>query len=137
MLRLDALLTLHPNFRLEKWEEMAKMMAGKDMLLSEKYARSARRIVSIWEPKDAVSVRDYAAKVWSGLIRDYYLPRWDIYFKNRLQGLNHSIAEFENQWVAQMPALTQPLSVKNRVEESVALYNFAKQAVPEENNQKI
>lgn len=45
-----------------------------------KYEQNARRLVTRWGPP----VDDYAAKIWSGLIRDYYLPRWEHFIQSRL-----------------------------------------------------
>ena len=37
----------------------------------DNYERNARQIVTVWGPP----INDYSCRVWSGLVRDYYLPR--------------------------------------------------------------
>ena len=58
------------------------------------YEKNARRIVTIWGPP----VDDYSARIWSSLLRDYYLPRWKNYFeaKQYLLSLQDNIAKYES-----------------------------------------
>ncbi len=98
MLGMDTLLLSHPTHRLERWLGWARAH-GNTPALQDYYESNARRIVTIWGPP----VDDYAAKIWSGLIRDYYLQRWKLYREKGGQG----IAEWEKQWVEKLPALTQ------------------------------
>lgn len=44
-------------------------------------------------------VDDYAAKIWSGLIRDYYLPRWEHFIQSRLSEKNPDMGAWEEKWV--------------------------------------
>lgn len=44
-------------------------------------------------------VDDYAAKIWSGLIRDYYLPRWEHFIQSRLSDKNPDMGAWEEKWV--------------------------------------
>ena len=94
MLGMDALLSTHPTLRLERWIDFAH----KQAVTSEQrrqYERNAKRIVTIWGPP----VDDYSARVWSGLIRDYYLPRWKHYFASRKTGVGFDFAAWEKNWV--------------------------------------
>lgn len=56
------------------WIEAAKAKAStraeKEML-----ERNARQLITLWTPKET-DLSDYAYRQWSGLTRDYYLPRW-------------------------------------------------------------
>jgi len=36
-----------------------------------------RNQITLWGPKGQIN--DYAQKAWSGLMSDYYLPRWELY----------------------------------------------------------
>ncbi len=94
MLGMDTLLFAHPTHRLERWLNGARAQ-GDTKALKDYYERNARRIVTIWGPP----VDDYAAKIWSGLIRNYYLPRWKYYREQGQQGL----AEWERTWVEDCP----------------------------------
>lgn len=94
MLGMDALLSTHPTLRLERWIDFAhKQAVTPEQRLQ--YERNAKRIVTIWGPP----VDDYSARVWSGLIRDYYLPRWKHYFASRKTGESFDFAAWEKNWV--------------------------------------
>ena len=94
MLGMDALLSAHPTLRLERWIDFAHKQATTSEQYKQ-YERNAKRIVTIWGPP----VDDYSARVWSGLIRDYYLPRWKHYFASRKTGIRFNFAEWEKNWV--------------------------------------
>ena len=94
MLGMDALLSTHPTLRLERWIDFAHKQAVTPEQRRQ-YERNARRIVTIWGPP----VDDYSARVWSGLIRDYYLPRWKHYFASRKKGVGFDFAAWEKNWV--------------------------------------
>ena len=94
MLGMDALLSTHPTLRLERWIDFAhKQAVTPEQRLQ--YERNAKRIVTIWGPP----VDDYSARVWSGLIRDYYLPRWKHYSASRKTGESFDFAAWEKNWV--------------------------------------
>ena len=94
MLGMDALLSTHPTLCLERWIDFAhKQAVTPEQRLQ--YERNAKRIVTIWGPP----VDDYSARVWSGLIRDYYLPRWKHYFASRKTGESFDFAAWEKNWV--------------------------------------
>ncbi len=97
MLGMDRLLASHPTHRLDRWLAFARAH-GSTPELADYYESNARRLVTIWGPP----VDDYAAKVWSGLIRDYYLPRWQQYRKRGRSGL----PAWEQAWVEQQCGLS-------------------------------
>ena len=90
---LDALLAGHPLHRLEPWLTRARAH-GTTPAEADYYERSARRIITTWGP----GVEDYSARLWSGLVRDYYAPR------HRLEQSGATPARlttWENHWVEQ------------------------------------
>ncbi len=97
LLGIDRRLASHPTHRLERWLTFARNH-GSTPALRDSYERNARRLFTIWGPP----VDDYAAKVWSGLIRDYYLPRWQQYRKHG----KHVLPEWERHWVEDLPGLS-------------------------------
>ncbi len=97
MLGMDRLLASHPTHRLDRWLAFARRHASTPAL-ADYYEGNARRLVTIWGPP----VDDYAAKVWSGLIRDYYLPRWQQY---RRSG-GGSLPAWEKEWVERRRGLS-------------------------------
>lgn len=38
----------------------------------------ARNLITLWGPEG--NILDYARRTWSGLIKDYYAPRWSLFF---------------------------------------------------------
>lgn len=91
----DDLLSTHPTLRMERWIDFARRAAGGDEALADNYERDARRLVTIWGPP----VEDYSARVWSGLIRDYVVPRWQHYFDQINTGQRFDFETWEEQWV--------------------------------------
>lgn len=88
---LDRVLASHPNLKLENWIEFARKW-GKTPETADYFEQCAKRLVTIWGPP----VDDYSARIWSGLVRDYYLPRWQNYFK---YGKEFDFASWEENWV--------------------------------------
>ncbi len=94
MLGADRLLCSHPTLRLENWLAQARDW-GTTPELKDYFEKNARRIVTVWGPP----VDDYSARIWSGLLRDYYLPRWKQYFAAKHTGNASDIAGWELSWV--------------------------------------
>lgn len=88
--KADRLLASHPDYRLEKWVGYTEKAAPNDSLRRH-YAANARRLISTWGGFQ----EDYAARFWSGMIRDYYIPRLEIRFSDQPERL----ADWEEQWV--------------------------------------
>lgn len=94
MLGMDRILSQHPTLRLDRWLSFASQSARTDAQRIQ-YEMNARRIVTIWGPP----VDDYAARIWSGLIGNYYLGRWKEYYRGRESGEAVNLAEWERRWV--------------------------------------
>lgn len=93
-LEADSLLEAHPTWKLSRWLALARSH-GTSPNEQDSYEKNARRLVTRWGPP----VDDYAAKIWSGLIRDYYLPRWEYFMASRLEGKTPHLEEWEEKWV--------------------------------------
>ena len=98
---IDRLLISHPLLRLEYWLDFAKSHTG-DPVLEQFYLANARQIISTWGPP----VNDYACRVWSGLIRDFYLERMRKILAAARGGTNFNSIPWEVEWVES----NQPLS---------------------------
>ncbi len=72
---MDELLGTRREFLLGAWLNAAKRWAvtEDDKRL---YEWNARNQITLWGPADGV-LHDYASKQWSGLVRSFYLPRWE------------------------------------------------------------
>lgn len=88
---LDALLSGHPLHRLERWLTQARAH-GTTPAEADYYERSARRIITTWGP----GVEDYSARLWSGLVRDYYAPRYRMEHNGATPA---QLSDWENNWV--------------------------------------
>ena len=71
------------------------------------YEFNARNLISSWGPDG--NHLDYASRTWSGLLKDYYLPRWELFVSSVFESLQHSTSfnkdnfekkciEMENTW---------------------------------------
>ncbi len=81
MLGMDRILSQHPTLRLDRWVSFASK-AARTEAQRKQYEMNARRIVTVWGPP----VDDYSARMWSGLIGQYYLGRWKEYYRGREKG---------------------------------------------------
>lgn len=96
LLATDSLLASHPTDRLQPWVTLAR---GHGASEADKnyYEADAKRLITTWGGRQ----EDYAARLWSGLIRDYYVPRIRMYFSEQRAAL----PEWEEQWV-QKPGIS-------------------------------
>lgn len=125
MLGLDRLLESHPIYRLDLWIKQALHHSNNDAV-KKYYEKNARRIVTIWGPP----VDDYAAKIWSGLIRDYYLPRRQEYLKGKFGGQSH-LPEWERKWVENPSGITPCKPYENPVAAARELIRRAGKVTPD------
>ena len=70
---LDAYMRTNTNFLLGKWIADAKALPEAVPGLNE---YNARNQLTAWGP--TMQINDYASKSWSGLVTDYYAPRWNV-----------------------------------------------------------
>ena len=94
LLQADRLLESHALNRLERWTGFATAKS-KNLELRNYYEQNAKRIVTSWGPP----VNDYARRVWSGLIRDFYVPRLKASFE-RIQGKSINSNAWEQAWLS-------------------------------------
>lgn len=87
----DALLESHPILRMQRWLDFATEFATSPAE-AEAFREEARRLVSTWS---GPSLHDYSSRVWSGLIRDYYIPRLKNYYDAALKGEYVSLSELD------------------------------------------
>ena len=102
LLQMDRVLMHHPTKDLQRWLDFARQHGQDNTALADYYEKNARRIVTVWGPP----VDDYSARIWAGLIRDYYLPRWQHYFEQKRSGQPFDFAKWERHWVVQQKGLS-------------------------------
>lgn len=77
---MDDMLSSRPEWTLQKWIADARSHGTTE---EEKnlYEYNARMQVTIWGNEEESLLFDYAWKEWAGLIKSYYKPRWEKFFK--------------------------------------------------------
>lgn len=106
MLLDDSLLSINKNFRLDTWLKAAKAL-GKTPYEKRLFEKNAREQITIWGPdtNPETDLHDYANKEWSGLISTFYLPRWEMFFKEQMNQLRGGpdkpvdYFSFEREWI--------------------------------------
>ena len=73
----DRLLSTRKEFMLGTWLAEAEK-AGGTPEEKRRFVTNAKRLITTWTDTDS-DLHDYANKEWSGLLIDFYLPRWEAY----------------------------------------------------------
>ncbi len=72
---LESLNSCHPFSTMHKWIEQARDL-GIASEVKDYNEMNARRLVTTW----GGDLNDYSCRNWSGLMANYYLQRWNLYF---------------------------------------------------------
>lgn len=120
LLQADRLLESHPLHRLARWTELARSH-GDTPALKAYYESNARRIITSWGPP----VNDYACKVWSGLIRDFYIPRMRARYEARKNGGRFDQNAWEAVWIKSTAGISPVTPYPDPVSSAVAAVNEA------------
>lgn len=92
---MDTLLATHPNHSLQKWVDFARKW-GDTPEEKDYYESNAKRLITTW---GGDPVNDYAGRIWSGLIRDYYVPRWVNYHQDTGEFRKQKMRAWEEEWI--------------------------------------
>lgn len=84
---MDRLTATREELLLGRWLADAVRWATNDEERAL-YEHNARTLITTWGPADGV-LHDYACKSWSGMLSDFYRPRWQMFF----QRLDTALAE--------------------------------------------
>lgn len=117
LLRIDGLLHLREDRRLERWVDAARSW-GETADIQARYDISARRLITNWGWPD---LNDYASRVWSGLTRDYYAGRWREFARALNAGENAFFDEWEESWLSAPYRPSTPLAVSDWVAEASSM----------------
>lgn len=110
---LDSLLGTHNDFLLGNFLEGAKALGSNDAERKH-FEFNARNQITLWGPNGQII--DYATKQWNGIVRDYYLPRWTLFFQQLETSLRQN-SSF-NQSKFQVDVFQQvelPFNVNNKI----------------------
>lgn len=109
ILMQDKLLSCRPEFMLGTWLEQAKSLST-DPAEQALYEWNARTQITTWGNRTAADeggLHDYSHREWSGLLKDFYYPRWKAYFAyltDKLDGKSPAEIDFfsmEESWTRQ------------------------------------
>lgn len=126
--KLDKLLLTRAEFNLYEWLKQAENIACP-IEMKNNFIVNGKSLITVWgEPDSEPSIFDYAWREWGGLIGEFYLPRWKMFFaflddeiskpdkakysladENKLErvygrekfragGIYNKIADFEENW---------------------------------------
>jgi alpha-N-acetylglucosaminidase len=130
MLMMDGLTSTMPDQRLERMIDNARKY-GYNKEESDYYEADAKRQLTQWGNNSTPVLHEYASKVWSGLIRGYYLGRWTAYASSLQTGNSLDMNEWENEWINKPGALTKPLTTGDVTKYALSLYNAANEYINE------
>ena len=83
---MDDLLATDRQFLLGTWQAKALNM-GTNAREKSLMDRAAKMMVTTWIDKAPQDLNDYSNRQWSGLVSDFYLPRWKNFFESQLEVL--------------------------------------------------
>lgn len=86
---MELCLMTNEYFLLGRWLNSARRVS-KSPAEKKLLEFNARNQITTWGPRE--NVEDYANKMWSGLIKDFYKPRWQIFVADVMQSLNQGKA---------------------------------------------
>lgn len=92
LLDADKILESHPVYRTSRWLDFARKAAFSPEE-ADSFELEAKKLISIW---GGDALYDYSCRIWSGLIRDYYVPRLKYYFDTVISGGKPDMAAFDN-----------------------------------------
>jgi alpha-N-acetylglucosaminidase len=105
---MDRLLATRKDFMLGPWVSDARQW-GESPAEKALYEMNAKNLITLWG--DAKSpLNEYACRQWSGLLTDFYKPRWQLFFALAEQSLkqqsdfntsqfNEEVSNWEWKWV--------------------------------------
>ncbi|NWK57481.1 alpha-N-acetylglucosaminidase [Verrucomicrobiaceae bacterium N1E253] len=132
LLDADRLLQSHSLHRLDRWIDLARAHSTSDRQ-SDFYETNAKQIITTWGPP----VNDYACRMWSGLIRDFYVPRIQKVIASRIQGEPFDRRAWEATWL-QNPGVSKVAVYANPAVQAAELVERAmKQKVPRTKASKL
>lgn len=96
---IDRLLGTHQKFRLGNWAEMARAIVTETAAANNGAGEAdadwleynnLRRQITTWADFES-ALRDYSNREWHGLVKDYYLERWKVFFNALENGTEKSL----------------------------------------------
>ncbi|AQT68080.1 putative Fe-S protein [Anaerohalosphaera lusitana] len=136
----DRICSTRSEFMLGPWIAEARTW-GRTPQQKDLHEFNARTLITTWSYRNS-NLHEYAHREWSGLISDFYKPRWQMFIKelaSQLEGnparkINY-YAEFEKGWTQQTKSypetpqtdtVTVAREIHSRYEQFIkSVYNFS------------
>ena len=78
---VDRLCETRSEYRFGDWLEAARKW-GTTPEEADLYDKNATMLLTLWGPEDGPDINlDYSWREWSGMIREFYIPRWQMFHK--------------------------------------------------------
>jgi alpha-N-acetylglucosaminidase len=120
---LDALLLSHNDFLLGNFLEAAKAR-GFDESERKQLEFNARNQITLWGPNGQIN--DYATKQWSGIVKDYYLPRWSLFFTQLKASLEQNVPFSQSGFQADVfKRVEYPFNINRKIYPTLPQGEFA------------
>ena len=88
---MDEVLSGSEYYLLGRWTEQAKALANNaDDFTKMLFELNAKSLITTWGSYNQCEkggLRDYSNRQWSGLVADFYKPRWERWIKERINEL--------------------------------------------------
>lgn len=91
---IDLILSGHTIYNIDRWVNLARAW-GQNKGQKDYYEADAKRIITYW----GGSLSEYSARLWSGLVKNYYLARWEAWFNAKKEGKQFNTKAWEQHWV--------------------------------------
>ncbi len=76
---------------------------GHERRRKKLYEKNARNLITLWGNQHS-NLHEYACKQWSGMLKDFYLPRWRQFYTSAIQALDSNIAFDQKAFEERMKA---------------------------------
>lgn len=85
---MDTLLRTRKDFLLGPWLNDARTW-GKNQKEKDLYEMNARDLITLWADKNS-PLHEYAFRQWSGLLNDFYKPRWEQFISYTINNMRNN-----------------------------------------------
>ncbi|KAL0485141.1 alpha-N-acetylglucosaminidase [Acrasis kona] len=136
MYHMDELCATNENFLLGTWLQSSIKWASNEQEKQMLELNAKLQITSWAKPELSDDLTQYAYKLWSGIIKDFYMPRWSIFYDYLKSSMEHGkpidakemkeeIILVEKKWISERKVYSTKIS-GDVIEVSKKLYRWYK-----------
>ena len=119
----DKLLSTRKEFSVDTWLTAARSL-GKTETEKALYEKNASMLITVWGDSIAANeggLHDYSHREWSGLLKDLYYPRWEVFFAQKQRELDGGVEEKAIDFYAMEKAWAEKRKPTSAVERKSAI----------------